>query len=188
MSFLWICVSIAMVVAIVILFWFIFIKNNDQSLSNAINSISNDLYDIAFSPQVMDPHTPINWVSFYLASDHAWKGKKILEILSKYELSIDADGLFSYTVEEHKWFSVAQATYPVTFDLSTIESSMVIGLAFFMDTGNAAMPRVVFNKMIEVMKSIAVELNGNLVDKNKKPIKDADLKHILNELKNDILN
>lgn len=78
----------------------------------------------------------------------------------------------------NKIFSMACAVKPGTFDLATLDDSVVPGVSLFMDIGAVAEPLAGFEDMLDVARHIAHELDGDLLDERRSAMTPQTIEHL----------
>jgi cell division protein ZipA len=79
-------------------------------------------------------------------------------------------------------FGVACMTAPGTFPKTDLESFYCQGLVFFMQPGVLDDPLSVFEDYIETIRMLAIELDGEILDHEKKPLSDAAIQSLRQSL------
>lgn len=182
MSFVWFFLGIALFLCVLIMAGQWLLRKRNNELERIIHGVGMEDFDTPLEEDVMSSVQTISWVSFYVATDQAWNGRDVVDVLLQYGLVLDDDHLFSYKIDDCTWFRVAQATQPVSFDMDRLDDTAISGLAFFMDANEVDYPRAVFHKMVFILKEIARELNGLLVDQSRQVLTPDDFERISNQL------
>lgn len=186
MSFLLICLFLAVALSVSIVFWRVLGRNHHQrGLGRVMRDMSQTVKASQSLPHVEPELSTISWVSFYLATDQPWTGQEVVDALHRHGLTLGSDGLFIFEDDGYTWFRVAQATHPVSFDMDLLNDTVLSGLAFFMDATEVPMPKKVFRKMVLIMKQLTQSLNGLLVDQSQHPLTPEDLTRIEKQLPQD---
>ena len=85
----------------------------------------------------------------------------------------------------NKLFSVASADKQGTFDLNQIGNFSCTGVAFFMTVDDQNIDHINSYKiMIKTIESFITGLGGQLVDRKKNPIRQSEIEHWFNQIKN----
>jgi len=79
-------------------------------------------------------------------------------------------------------FGVACMVEPGTFPISNLDTYYCPGVVFFMQPSVLDEPVMVFDDFVETAKLVAIELNGEVLDHERKPLTDATIQLIRQSL------
>ncbi len=113
-----------------------------------------------------------------LAQGEHFAGQKLIETLLAADMSLGEMDIFHRMQEDgHSAFSLANAVEPGTFDMATIDSFSTPGVTLFMRAHEVAEPLHVFDEMMKVADSIALELVGEVRDESRSVMTPQTLEH-----------
>ncbi|MEM7282342.1 MAG: cell division protein ZipA [Pseudomonadota bacterium] len=126
-------------------------------------------------------------VSLHVAAGGAarFPGSQVVQVLHDNGLMHGKFGIFHRNVEgrsDQVAFSVANMLEPGTFDLGNIDNLSTPGVTFFMVLPSPVDGVRVFTDMLEVARSIALELGGDVLDQQGSSMSNQAAGHIREEI------
>ncbi|MCO7226830.1 cell division protein ZipA [Pleionea sp. CnH1-48] len=119
--------------------------------------------------------------------EELFSGQKLLQSMIENGLRFGDMDIFHYnrtiTDSQHKWFSVANAMNPGTFDLNIMENEQFKGLTFFMTLPGPFEPTQAYSKMVEVVRSIQESVGGQIIDGSRSVFTEQTFQHELEKIK-----
>ncbi len=82
-----------------------------------------------------------------------------------------------------KYFSVANAFNPGTFDIDTMSENVFKGITFFMTIPSSVEPEVAYKTMVETIRALKTEFNGQIKDGNRSVFTEQTYQHELEQIK-----
>ncbi len=148
--------------------------------SNAISSDEEDVVDPDVEPELIFSVT-------LLAPDEAYSGEALLQALVERGCRHgDMDIFHRYKSPQEtrlKYFSVANAFQPGTFDLNNMPSEMFKGISFFMGVPGSAEPEIAYQTMVETARAIKGSLGGKLMDSSRSVFTEQTRQHEIEQIK-----
>ena len=115
--------------------------------------------------------------------DRSFKGSDLLAAFSKVGLEYGAMQIFERLNENQRVdFSVASMVEPGTFPADDLESFSSPGLAFFMQPGEMDDAVAVYDDLIETLQLLAIELDGEVWDSQRKPLTEQAIEALRQKL------
>lgn len=114
--------------------------------------------------------------AYVLADNSNYAGYDLLQTLTICNLEYDSDlRIFhKYNEKNERWFSLALASEPGTFDLDKLGSASFTGVALFMELATlGANAKLALDDFLVTLEQIQEELGGVIVDARRNPISNS---------------
>ena len=114
--------------------------------------------------------------AYVLADSSNYPGYDLLQTLTICDLEYDSDlRIFhKYNKNNERWFSLALASEPGTFDLDKLGATSFVGVALFMELSTlGANAKLALDDFLITLEQIQEELGGVIVDAKRQPINDV---------------
>ena len=105
-----------------------------------------------------------------LATGEPFAGPALGELLAERGLVFGEMDIFHRMQGEERRFSLASAIEPGTFDLEALDSFETQGVTLFMTLKECRGPLGAFNDMLDLAKTIAERLGGEVCDRHRNPM------------------
>ena len=105
-----------------------------------------------------------------LAKREPFQGRALAEVVRARGLVFGEMDIFHQMQGEAPAFSLASAIEPGTFDLARLDSFETQGVTLFMMVKESRGPLSAFNDMLDLAKTIADQLHGEVCDRHRNPM------------------
>ncbi|WP_144394055.1 cell division protein ZipA [Pleionea sediminis] len=122
-----------------------------------------------------------------LAPEEGFAGEKLLQLLIERGCRFGDMNIFhrykSPQATNKKYFSIANAFEPGTFDVQTMANETFKGISFFMGVPGSYEPDTAYQTMVDTARALKDEFGGKLMDSSRSVFTDQTRQHELEQIK-----
>ncbi|MCB1647061.1 MAG: cell division protein ZipA [Pseudomonadales bacterium] len=130
------------------------------------------------------PGCPEKYIVLYVVADKVFTGPDLLSQIAQHQMEFgDMEIYHRMGSDGYSLFSLVNAVEPGTFDPATMSDLTTPAISIFMRAHEVNDPLAVYEEMVGVAQTIALELGGEVRDESKSVLTPQTMEHERQELK-----